>query len=88
MVGLGGGEAEVVVSASLVEVVNDAWPAIVVRDLGICVHLLPFIEVILNPAGRFAFVDMAKRATPAVFEECNQPSRDIDFEAPRPLKRT
>ena len=48
----------VVVSAG-----NDVSPAIVVRDLGTRVHLLPFMDVITNPSGRFAFVDMVGRTS-------------------------
>ena len=63
MVVSGGGVVEVVVcaGASVVVVAKDVSPAIVVRDLGTCVHLFPFIDVIENPAGRFAFVDMANK---------------------------
>lgn len=63
MVVSGGGVLEVVVSATASDVVlaKDVSPAKVVRDLGTCVHLCPFIEVIVNPAGRFAFVDMANK---------------------------
>jgi hypothetical protein len=59
----GGGVLEVVACVTAAEVVlaKDVSPAKVVRDLGTCVHLCPFIEVIVNPAGRFAFVDMAKK---------------------------
>jgi hypothetical protein len=63
----GGGVVEVVVSAadsvadSVVVVAKDVSPAIVVRDLGTCVHLFPFIDVIVNPSGRFAFVDMVQK---------------------------
>lgn len=34
-----------------------------VRDLGTAVHRTPSIEVIENPAGRFAFVDMLKKGS-------------------------
>ena len=63
MVVSGGGVVEVVVSAadSAVVVAKDVSPAIVVRDLGTCVHLFPFIDVIVNPSGRFAFVDMVEK---------------------------
>lgn len=62
MVVSGGAVSEVVLCAAACAVVvaKEVSPAIVVRDLGTCVHLFPFIEVIVNPAGRFAFVDMAK----------------------------
>jgi hypothetical protein len=62
-VAVSGGEVVDVVraAASVVVVAKEVSPAIVVSDRGTCVHLFPFIEVIVNPAGRFAFVDMAKR---------------------------
>jgi len=66
----GGGVVEVVVcaacvvvsaGASVVVLSKDVSPAKVVNDLGTCVHLFPFIDVIENPAGRFAFVDIASK---------------------------
>jgi hypothetical protein len=59
----GGGEVDVVVSAADSEVVvaKDVSPAMVVRDLGTRVHLFPFIDVIVNPSGRFVFVDMVEK---------------------------
>ena len=73
MVVSGRGVVEVVVCAgdSVVVVAKDVSPAIVVRDLGTCVHLLPFIDVILNPSGRFAFVDMVEKENDTSrYKEC------------------
>ena len=62
MVVSGRGVVEVVVCAGdSVVVAKDVSPAIVVRDLGTRVHLFPFIDVIVNPSGRFAFVDMVEK---------------------------
>jgi hypothetical protein len=53
-------------------------PVSVVDALGTAVHLWPFMEVIENPAGRFAFVDIAKMKSDAWRrrEGTNQPSRE------------
>lgn len=44
----------------------------VLADLGTAVHLTPFIEVIENPAGRFALVDILsnKKRRPVATNEC------------------
>lgn len=48
--------------ASNAVVAKEVSPAMVVSDLGTCVHLLPSIVVIVNPAGRFALVDIVKKS--------------------------
>ncbi len=56
-------------------------PVSVVEALGTAVHRCPPIEVIENPAGRFALVDMVRMKSDACrCKECiNQPSRDIEI---------
>jgi hypothetical protein len=56
-------------------------PVSVVEALGTAVHRWPSIDVMENPAGRFAFVDMAKTKSDACrCRECiNQPSRDMEI---------
>lgn len=81
---------EVVAGAGAVAVVKAAAdaasaPVSVVDALGTAVHRWPSIEVMENPAGRFAFVDMMKRKSDACRcrEGINQPSRDIGITDPR-----
>jgi hypothetical protein len=56
-------------------------PVSVVEALGTAVHRWPLIDVMENPAGRFAFVDMVKTKSDACrCRECiNQPSRDMEI---------
>jgi hypothetical protein len=56
-------------------------PVSVVEALGTAVQRWPLIEVMENPAGRLAFVDMVKTKSDACrCRECiNQPSRDIEI---------
>jgi hypothetical protein len=56
-------------------------PVRVVDALGTAVHRWPSIEVMKDPAGRFALVDMVKRKSDGCrCRECiNQPSRDIEI---------
>jgi hypothetical protein len=46
--------------ASKEEAAAAALPESVMRDLGTAVHRTPFIEVMENPAGRFALVAIIK----------------------------
>jgi hypothetical protein len=79
--------AAVVEVTAVVKAAADAAsaPVSVVDALGTAVHRWPFIEVMENPAGRFAFVDMMKRKSDACRcrEGMNQPSRDIGITDPR-----
>ena len=87
MVVSGGGVVDVVrAAASVVVVAKEVSPAIVVSDLGTFVHRFPFIEVISNPAGRFAFIGMAKRSNTSRYENVNQPSRDISSRGLQAIK--
>ena len=56
-----GRDGGTVTATSVAVVTNRLSPAKVVKDLGTCVHLFPSIEIITNPAGRLAFVDMANQ---------------------------
>ena len=73
VVALEGGSLVVLAApAPLPAVVVAAPPCTVVSVLGTAVHRMPLIEVIENPAGRFALVDMAERkAAPVAANECN-----------------
>ncbi len=79
--------AVAVVEVAAVKVAADAAsaPVSVVDALGTAVHRWLSIEVMENPAGRFAFVDMMKRNSDACRcrEGINQPSRDIGITDPR-----
>lgn len=56
-------------------------PVSVVEARGTAVHRWPFIEVMENPAGRFALFAMVERKSDACRcrKRRNQPSRDIEI---------
>jgi hypothetical protein len=56
-------EGVICAGGSVVVTAKEVSPAKVVSDRGTWVHLCPFIDVMMKPAGRFAFVDMAKKVT-------------------------